>query len=134
MAFSLEVFHTSIFMMRLYKRGIIILKMSVSSEQGVARVNMADHSSTSASSESQLQQRFVYKVVLTGGIYCYVYVQQNCMLAMYRSVPLYTCVWRAGPCAGKTTTLARLRVFFESLGWKVFVLCCVCLIAVKYPV
>ena len=24
-----------------------------------------------------------------------------------------------GPCAGKTTTVARLRTFFENLGWKV---------------
>ena len=37
-----------------------------------------------------------------------------------------------GPCAGKTTTLARLRTLFENLGWKVcpgplklgFCLCC----------
>ena len=58
-------------------------------KQGVAYDNMADRSSTSANRESPLQQRFVYKVVLTGGIYCYVYVQQNCLLGLYGYV--YTC-------------------------------------------
>jgi predicted ATPase len=33
---------------------------------------------------------------------------------------VYKVVLTGGPCAGKTTTLARLRVFFESLGWKVY--------------
>ena len=33
-------------------------------------------------------------------------------------------VWRlvltGGPCAGKTTALARLSTFFENIGWKVY--------------
>jgi hypothetical protein len=49
----------------------------------------------------------VYKVVLTGGIIFY--VPRIAALLLY-----------AGPCAGKTTSLSRLRIFFEGLGWKVY--------------
>ena len=30
-----------------------------------------------------------------------------------------TAACSTGPCAGKTTTVARLGTFFENLGWKV---------------
>jgi predicted ATPase len=33
---------------------------------------------------------------------------------------VYKVVLTGGPCAGKTTTLSRLGTFFESLGWKVY--------------
>ncbi|XP_064392262.1 TRPL translocation defect protein 14-like isoform X1 [Halichondria panicea] len=37
-----------------------------------------------------------------------------------RESVLYKVVLTGGPCAGKTTTVARLRTFFENLGWKVY--------------
>lgn len=37
-----------------------------------------------------------------------------------RKVFIYKVVLTGGPCAGKTTTMARLRTFFENLGWKVY--------------
>jgi thymidylate kinase len=33
---------------------------------------------------------------------------------------VYKVVLTGGPCAGKTTALARFRTFFENLGWKVY--------------
>lgn len=33
---------------------------------------------------------------------------------------MYKVVLTGGPCAGKTTTVARLETFFQSLGWKVY--------------
>jgi predicted ATPase len=33
---------------------------------------------------------------------------------------VYKVVLTGGPCAGKTTSLSRLRIFFEGLGWKVY--------------
>ena len=55
-----------------------------------------------------------------------------CMAAVLESINVSLVIWSrgnkndllfvcpfSGPCAGKTTTLARLRTFFENLGWKV---------------
>ena len=62
--------------------------------------------------------RVVYKVVLTGGTAKNIDHDGSVaakILSLICSSP--------GPCAGKTTTVARLRTFFENLGWKVTAHC-----------
>uniref|UniRef100_A0A1I8IJQ7 THUMP domain-containing protein n=1 Tax=Macrostomum lignano TaxID=282301 RepID=A0A1I8IJQ7_9PLAT len=54
-------------------------------------INMNHDSSNSGAAGGNVKRKQIYKVVLTGG-----------------------------PCGGKTTSLARITNFFQSLGWKVY--------------
>ena len=60
--------------------------------------------------------RVVYKVVLTGGTVKN--TDHDGSVAAKNYTEPHFCS-SPGPCAGKTTTVARLRTFFENLGWKV---------------
>ncbi len=59
--------------------------------------------------DAEGKKKLIYKVVLSGG---------------EDLGPRVTDItfWFSflGPCAGKTTTVARLRIFFENIGWKVW--------------
>ena len=75
-----------------------------------ASLAMSDPHLPTAAAANGTPSRVVYRVVLTGGV---------CVcVCSYGTLHVCVCVY-AGPCAGKTTTLARLRTFFENLGWKV---------------
>lgn len=67
----------------------------------------------------------VYRVVLTGGKTREWTLRETLTLSFKLIslssliIILFHCFFFSGPCAGKTTALARFRTFFENLGWKV---------------
>jgi len=46
--------------------------------------------------------------------------EDEIMLEENERPKIWKLVLTGGPCAGKTTALARLSTFFENIGWKVY--------------